>query len=66
MDKNNGSIMGERAEDNTQLAELVVTAPSNQINVLRKTELLVERHPKVANSERKSDMREGLCQQMHV
>ena len=34
MDKNNGSIMGERAEDNTQLAEIVVIAAGNQINVI--------------------------------
>jgi len=37
VDKYHSSIMGEGPQDNTQMTELVVTASSDQVDVLRQT-----------------------------
>lgn len=48
-DKDHSSVIGEGAHDSTYLTELVVAASSDQTDILRKTELLVNCHTKVTN-----------------
>ena len=47
VDKYHSSIMGEGPQDNTQLTELVVTASSDQVDVLRQTKFLIKCNPKM-------------------
>jgi len=49
VDKNSNSFMRERVEHNMHLKELVAISSPDQVNILLKMLLLVERHPKVAN-----------------
>ena len=46
MHKDHSSVMGKGAHNNTQLTELVVAASRYQIDMLRKTEFLVECQPR--------------------